>query len=90
MAVRKTEAKIPKGFSPEDLGQVSYSGPDKKYLLISYLSEPLLISTEDRKFPTNTYVIFTKDTAVEQADKYSWKFSGFIPSTEEWPTLKHF
>jgi peptidoglycan hydrolase-like protein with peptidoglycan-binding domain len=64
MTVRKTESRLPAGFSANDLGQAVVSG---KYALVSYLTSPIALGS------TIDYVVFATEGAA--ADEYRWTFT---------------
>lgn len=66
MAVRKTEQRLPNGFSPADFGQHVASADGKK-ILISYNSSPIV---RDR---IQQYIVFVTDPAIAaQVTGYEW------------------
>jgi len=74
MVVQNTEKRIPDGFAASELGQ-AFESPDGKYVLISYLSSPIVIDTKIE------YVVFALDGA--PAESYHWKIlPPFEASTE--------
>jgi hypothetical protein len=75
MTVRKTESRLPRGFTAEDLGEVGKligaSSDDASHepdcYLISFLSSPLVWEI------SNTYVVFVIDTDLQTTvAKYKW------------------
>ncbi len=69
MPVRKTESRIPDGFTPVDLGQAAQSA-DSSTVLVSFIQSPLVINRP------NTYVVFVTDTSIASATaQFEWSFS---------------
>lgn len=66
MPVRKTEARLPEGFTPGDLGQSAQSA-DSSAVLISFIQSPLVVNRP------NTYVVFvTNSTMATATALYEW------------------
>ena len=70
MSVRKTESRIPDGFTPDDLGEKAVSATNSNVILISYLSSPLAAKR------IQNYVVFVTDaTIMVNVISYEWTFT---------------
>src|SRR5688572_8432069 len=66
MPVRKTESRLPEGFSPGDLGQSAQSA-DSSAVLISFIQSPLVVNRP------NTYVVFVTNSGMATGTaSYEW------------------
>ncbi|MBX2924032.1 MAG: hypothetical protein KF746_17670 [Chitinophagaceae bacterium] len=69
MPARKTESRLPDGFTANDLGE-SAQAQENNAVIVSYIRSPLVINRQ------NTYVVFVTDTATANAaSSYEWTFS---------------
>lgn len=69
MPARKTESRLPDGFTANDLGE-SAQAQQNNAVLISFIKSPLVIARP------NTYVVFVTDTtAAAAAATYEWTFT---------------
>lgn len=78
MPARKTESRLPDGFTADDLGE-SAQAQENNAVIISFIRSPLVIARP------NTYVVFVTDTAAATAaSSYEWTFTenGGTPATE--------
>ena len=70
MSVRKTESRIPDGFTSDDLGEKAVSGTNAKVILVSYLSSPLAARR------IQNYVVFVTDNSIApNVMSYEWTFA---------------
>jgi hypothetical protein len=70
MPVRKTERRIPAGFTAAQLGQSKAATGNPKFQLVSFLSSPVALRQ------TQVYVVFVTDTtAIPNVDTYVWAFA---------------
>jgi hypothetical protein len=78
MPVRKTESRLPDGFTGGDFGQSAQSA-DSNAVLISYVQSPLVVNRP------NTYVVFVTDAGMAAGTaSYEWTFieDGNAPATQ--------
>lgn len=78
MPARKTESRLPDGFTSDDLGE-SAQAQEGNAALISYIKSPLVIARP------NTYVVFVTDAATATAaSSYEWTFTenGAVTATQ--------
>lgn len=78
MPARKTESRLPDGFTSDDLGE-SAQAQEGNAALISYIKSPLVIARP------NTYVVFVTDAATATAaSSYEWTFTenGAVTTTQ--------
>jgi N-acetylmuramoyl-L-alanine amidase len=78
MAVRRTESRVPGGFTQENLdklGEAKLSN-DGNYALVSYLTSPLRADPTLLKL-RNRYVVFVNTEDVAVPDDYEWVFEFF-------------
>lgn len=78
MPARKTESRLPDGYTASDLGQSAQSA-NSKAVMISYIISPLVLNR------VNTYVVFITDTALAgTAASYDWTITpgGNLPINE--------
>lgn len=69
MPARKTESRLPDGFTADDLGEAASSAQGNA-VLISYIKSPLVIGRP------NTYVLMVTDAATASAAaSYEWTFT---------------
>jgi hypothetical protein len=69
MPVRKTESRLPEGFTAGDLGQSSTAAGNTIHL-VSFFSSPVALRR------TQVYVVFVTDAALApQVGKYEWTFT---------------
>lgn len=69
MPVRKTESRLPEGFTAGDFGESAQSA-DGSTTLISYIVSPIVINRQ------NTYVVFVTNTTIAAAaTSYEWTFT---------------
>lgn len=70
MSVRKTESKIPNGFTADDLGLKAVSATSTDVILVSYLSSPVAARRIQK------YVVFVTDAALAATvNSYDWSFT---------------
>jgi hypothetical protein len=70
MSVRKTESRLPSGFTSDDLGLKAVSGTNAQVILISYLSSPVAARR------IQNYVVFVTDIALAATvQSYEWSFN---------------
>lgn len=89
MAVRKSESRVPGGFSKAgDLGQ-AFVTDDKNYALISHLSSPLRQGLQGSYFKhlKNTYVVFVDvDNVSSEPANYIWNIKFYSSVISGSPT----
>lgn len=70
MSVRKTESRIPGGFTSDDLGFKAVSATSANVILVSYLSSPIAARR------IQNYVVFVTDAALAATvNSYDWSFT---------------
>ncbi len=77
MSVRKTESRLPTGHDASQLGQAAPAA-DGRAVLISFISNPLVINRE------NTYVVIVTDAGLAgSTESFDWSFTenGGTPET---------
>ena len=73
MTVRKTESRIPAGFTADDLGQACiFDSGGQRYALISTLVEPIAVGPH-RPSVELEYVVFVETETGASAVDYSWE-----------------
>ncbi|MBX3252639.1 MAG: hypothetical protein KF862_00755 [Chitinophagaceae bacterium] len=81
MPARKTESRLPDGFTASDLGE-SAQAQENNAAIVSFIRSPLVMARP------NTYVIFITDAAIAAATaNYEWVFSenGAVTATQTTP-----
>lgn len=69
MPARKTESRLPDGFTANDLGEAAQA-QENNAVVVSFIRSPLVINRQ------NTYVVFVTDAATATAaSSYEWTFS---------------
>ncbi|MCD4650322.1 MAG: hypothetical protein K8S56_00825 [Candidatus Cloacimonetes bacterium] len=85
MAVRKTESRIPGGFTLENAQKLGYAVADKdeneKYILVSYLDE-IIRFDESRENVVCKYVLFVNEEVLPIPEKYEWKIYFYDENNE--------
>ncbi len=77
MSVRKTESRIPGGFTSDDLGLKAVSATHANVILVSFLSSP----TAARRI--QNYVVFVTDAALAATvNTYEWSFTNGAVTTQ--------
>lgn len=70
MGVRKTESRIPQGFTADSLGMKAVSTSSANVILVSYFSSPVEVRRIQR------YVVFVIDTVIAgTVNSYEWSFN---------------
>src|SRR5437016_8101448 len=74
MAVRKTEQRLPAGFTAAELGQAQ---GDARAALVSYHSSPTVVARQQ------TYVVFVLDAALQgNVASYHWEIGSDTQQTD--------
>lgn len=84
MGVRKTESRIPGGFSLENANKLGFAKQyesNNKYILVSYFGEVLHQSKQSPNYylSSNTYVVFVDEDSTNQSElRYEWNFEFLV------------
>ena len=78
MPVRKTESRLPDGFTAADLGQSATAAGNTKIALVSFFSSPCALRQ------TQVYVVFVDPAVASTVGKYDWTFAnGPTPAQQQ-------